>query len=185
MPAALARCAPWLAALLVACAAPPGTSPLDANRQTPLLRLSPAALGRSLALQQQLVVTAAGQTQRVEVLLEAEPDAVRLAVLNLGQTAARLEWDGQRLQETRAAWWPAAVRGELILSDVQLVWWPADAVRAALPSGWALRETPGTRELVERGEVAAVVRYLSPTEVELDNLRAGYRLGIESIDLTR
>ena len=181
---ALARCAPWLAAVLVACAAPP-TSPPVANRQTPLLRLSPATLGRSLALQQQLAVTAAGQTQRVEVLLEADPDVVRLAVLNLGQTVARLEWDGQRLQETRSAWWPAAVRGEFILSDVQLVWWPADAVRAALPPGWTLRETPDRRELAEGGELAVVVRYLSPAQVELDHLRAGYHLRIESISLNR
>jgi len=128
-------------------------------------------------------VSVLGQTHHVEVLLEADPHAVRLALLSPGQTVARLEWDGTQLQETRAAWWPAAVRGERILSDLQLVWWPADAVREALPTGWVLRATPTERELAEGGEVVCVVRYLSATHVQLDNLRAGYRLLIESISL--
>ncbi|WP_372524500.1 DUF3261 domain-containing protein [Piscinibacter sp.] len=172
------RCVVLLAALLLGCATPPA-----GHREAPLLRLAPAALGRTLALQQQLVVEARGQTQRVDVLLEADADAVRLALLNLGQTVARLEWDGQQLQETRAAWWPAEVRSERILSDLQLVWWPADAVRAALPAGWALSASPAQRELVEGSELVTVVRYLSPTLVELDNRRAGYRLRIESVPL--
>jgi len=177
------RFVPLLAGLLVACAAPPAVSPPAAGREAPLLRLSPAALGGTLALQQQLVVTANGQTHRLDVLLEADPEVVRLAIFNLGQTVARMEWDGKRLEETRAAWWPAAVRGERILSDLQLVWWPADAVRGALPAGWALSAIPELRQLTDGSEIATVVRYLSPTLVEFDNLRAGYRLRIESIAL--
>ena len=172
------RCVVLLAGLLLGCATPPA-----APREAPLLRLAPAALGRTLALQQQLVVEAHGQTQRVDVLLEADPDAVRLALLNLGQTVARLEWDGRQLQATKAAWWPAEVRSERILSDLQLVWWPADAVRAALPAGWALSASPAQRELAQGSELVTVVRYLSPMIVELDNRRAGYRLRIESVPL--
>lgn len=167
-----------LAAVLAGCATPP-----PARQDAPLLRLAPAALGRTLALQQQLVVTARGQTQRVDVLLEADADAVRLALVNLGQTVARLEWDGRQLQESRAAWWPAAVRSENVLSDLQLVWWPVDAVRAALPAGWSLSDDASARELKQGGEVVTVIRYLSPTLVELDNRRAGYLLRIESIPL--
>jgi hypothetical protein len=37
--------------------------------------------------------------------------------------------------------------------------------------------------LNEGGELVTVVRYLSPTLVEFDNLRAGYSLRIESIPL--
>lgn len=183
MLALLRPCAPLLVAVLAACAAPPGASPTAVLAQAPLLRLSPAALGRSLALQQQLVVTAAGQTHRIDALLEADSDAVRLAVLSLGQTVARVEWDGTQLRETRAKGWPAAVSGERILSDLQLVWWPVDAVRAALPMGWALHATPGGRKLTEGSEPVIVVRYLSPTLVEFDNLRTGYELRFESISL--
>lgn len=177
------RCVPLLAGLLAACAMPSTVSPRAAGREVPLLRLSPTALGRTLALRQQLVVTAGGQTHRVETLLEADPEAVRLALLNLGQAVAKLEWDGRQLQETQAAWWPAVIRAERILSDLQLVWWPADAVRQALPAGWALTVSPTGRELAEGGEVVTVVRYLSPMLVELDNPRTGYRLRIESVSL--
>jgi hypothetical protein len=180
MPAFPRRCVAWLTCLLAACAT---LGPPVAQRGAPLLRLVPAELGRTLALQQQLVVTAAGQTHRVEVLLEADPATVRIAVLSLGQTVARLEWDGAHLQQERAAWWPAVVSGERILSDLQLVWWPADAVRAALPAGWVLRTTPNERELAEGAELVSVVRYLSASQVQLDNLRSGYSLRIESIPL--
>ncbi|HJV95432.1 MAG TPA: DUF3261 domain-containing protein, partial [Albitalea sp.] len=173
MRASALRCV-LLAAALAGCATPPP------RQDAPLLRLAPAALGRTLALQQQLAVTARGQTQRVDVLLEADADAVRLALVNLGQTVARLEWDGKQLQESRAAWWPAAVRSENVLSDLQLVWWPADAVRAALPAGWSLSADASARELRQGSDVVTAIRYLSPTLVELDNRRAGYLLRIES-----
>jgi hypothetical protein len=173
------RSAPLLGALLLGCAAPP-PAPMSA---APLLRLPPAALGRTLALAQTLTVDANGQSHSVDVLLEADAGIVRIALLNLGQVAARLTWNGTQLQETRAAWWPAAVSGARILSDLQLVWWPAAAVRAALPPGWALLDTPNERRLTEGKQVVSVVRYVSATEVELDNLRDGYRLRIDSVSL--
>ena len=76
--ACLAAC---LLAAFLACAARPAA---------PQLRLSPTSLGASLALQQQLTATVGSQTHRLEVLLEADSQAVRLAILSLGQTAARL-----------------------------------------------------------------------------------------------
>lgn len=183
MPTILPRGTAMIAAMLVACAAPPSASPPAAGHSAVLLRLPPATLGRNLALQQTLVIDAAGQTRSVDVLLEADPEGVRLALLSLGQTAAKLTWDGTELRETRAAWWPAAVSGERILSDLQLVWWPVAEVRAALPPGWTLHETPNERSLTEGKELVSVVRYLSPTRVELENLRSGYRLRIESVSI--
>lgn len=147
---------------------------------TPLLRLPPATLGRTIAVQQQLTVTAKAQTRSIDVLLEADAESVRLALLAMGQTAARLVWDGTRLDEKRAAWLPAAVSGERILSDLQLALWPEDAVRDALPAGWFLDATPAQRVLrFQRTPVATVV-YASPTRIELDQLRDGYQLVIES-----
>jgi hypothetical protein len=179
----MARPLPALAAavLLAGCA---GTLPQAAPDSTPLLRLPPAALGRSLALQQRLDVFVHGRApQQVEVLLEADAQAVRLALVSLGQTAATLQWDGQQLQETRAPWWPAAVRGERILSDLQLVLWPAEAVRAALPTGWTLEASTEQRVLRLNGDAVATVRYAGAQHAELVNLRDGYRLAIESRSL--
>jgi hypothetical protein len=163
-----------LALALAACAIGP------APAVVPLLRLSPAALGQTLALHQRLTVQAQGRSQQLEVALEADADGVRLAVLELGQTVARLEWDGRELQERRAAGWPDAVRGERILSDLQLVYWPAEAIRVALPAGWTLTMQEGARTL-QFGELAVVqVRYPAAGAVELENLVERYRIRIDS-----
>jgi hypothetical protein len=173
----------WLSALLaLLLAAGCATSPTPTANEpdSPLLRLAPASLGRTLALQQQLTVAARGQTHRLDVILEADADSVRLAMMNLGQTVARLQWDGRELTETRVSWWPAAVKGERILSDLQLVLWPAQAISAALPGGWTLDAHAGERVLRREGTVVATVSYPSATRAELVNLRHGYRLSIDS-----
>ena len=147
---------------------------------SPQLRLSPASLGTTLALQQQLTVTVAEQTHRVEVLLEADPQAVRVAVLSLGQTAARLEWDGVNLTQSRARWWPEAISAERILDDMQLMLWPAAAVSAGLPPGWSLASSPHLRVLSRDGQAVVHVRYEAPNISELVHLRQGYRVRVES-----
>ncbi|HSV34491.1 MAG TPA: DUF3261 domain-containing protein [Ramlibacter sp.] len=146
----------------------------------PPLRLSPASLGANLALQQQLTAMVGSQTHRMELLLEVDSQAVRLAVLNLGQTAARLEWDGEQLTQSRAAWWPQAVTAQRILDDLQLTLWPAEAIRAALPAGWSLASSATLRVLSREGEPVVRVRYQGPYASELEHLREGYRVRVES-----
>jgi hypothetical protein len=163
-----------LALSLLACAAPGVPAP------APLLRLAPSSLGQTLALQQRLTVQTQGRSQQLDVALEADAQSVHLAVLDLGQVVARLEWDGQVLRESRAAGWPDAVRGERILSDLQLVYWPAEAIRAALPMGWTLAAQDGTRTLRSGERTAVQVRYPAAGAAELDNLVERYRIRIES-----
>jgi hypothetical protein len=146
-----------------------------------LLRLSPASLGGTLSLQQQLWVSAQGQEHRFDAVLEVDAEAVRLAVLNLGQTVARLEWDGKNLTESKVAWWPSAVSGERVLSDLQLMLWPVAEIAAALPPGWAVEQSePQLRTLRDGQELVATVRYLTPTVAELAQLRQAYRIRVES-----
>ncbi|MBK1612135.1 hypothetical protein CKO44_01455 [Rubrivivax gelatinosus] len=169
------------AAVLAGCATAPAPAPLP---EAPLLRLAPAALGRSLNQQQQISVSAPGRApQRAELLLEVDAQAVRLAVFGLGQTAARLEWDGRQLRQQRAPWWPAAVSGERILSELQLALWPADAVRAALPAGWTLQVGADGRRLLWADRPVMTIRHEAPGRTELVNERDGYRLLIEAQDL--
>jgi hypothetical protein len=160
---------------LIACATEPVATPA-----TPHLRLTPASLGATLALQQQLTATVRGQTHRLDLLLEADPQSVRLAVLSLSQTAARLEWDGTTLSESRASWWPPAVTGERILDDLQLILWPAEAVRSALPEGWSLAAATGLRTVSYQGQVVVRIEYDSAFSAELIHLRDNYRLRVES-----
>jgi hypothetical protein len=167
-----------LCVVLAACSWVPGL------RETlPPLRLSPASLGRTLVLQQQLTVTVRGQSRQLDVFLEADAQAVRLALLVMGQAAARLEWDGKQLNETRAPGWPQVVSGERILGDLQLMYWPAAAVRASLPTGWSLEADDVRRTLAHEGRAVVEVRYLQATGAqvaELTNLADDYRIRIES-----
>jgi hypothetical protein len=133
-----------------------------------------------LALQQKLTITSRGQIREVELLLEADAQAVRLAAVDLGQTAVRLEWDGTTLTQSRAPWWPEAISSERILSDLQLMLWPAAAIAAALPAGWALETDAAGRTLNHQGMPVARVSWLGKTVSELDHYVDGYRIRVES-----
>jgi len=164
------------ALVLAACASSPPLPPAA----TPLLRLTPSSLGRELTVVQQLDVQAAGQSRSLEVALEADGESVRMAFLQLGQTVARLEWDGRQLAQSLAPGWPRVVSAEQVLSDLQLVWWPAAAVRAGLAPGWQLAESPQTRELSYQGRVLTSVRKLAPEHVELVQHAQGYTVQIHT-----
>lgn len=147
----------------------------------PLLKLHPASLGEGLALQQRLTVSVKGATREADALLEVDDKAVRLAVLNLGQTALRMEWNGIELAQTQTPWWPAAISGERILSDLQLMLWPVQAIRPALPDGWSLEQVPSGRELrAPGGQTVVRVAFLSPSQSELRHLRDGYTIRVDS-----
>jgi hypothetical protein len=164
-------------ATLGACASAP---PRAAPREAPQLRLAPALLGHPLSLQQHLTLQAPGREQQLDVLLEADARHVQLGVVAMGQVAARLDWDGTTLTEERAPWWPQAVSGARILSDLQLTLWPVAAIQAALPAGWVLAESGDVRTLSQDGEVVTVITHIAPAVVELDQRREHFKLKIES-----
>ena len=166
-----------LAGALAACASVP---PRAQAREAPQLRLAPALLGHPLDLQQHLTLQAPGHDQQLDVLLEADERHVRMGVVAMGQVAARLEWDGTTLAEERAPWWPQAVSGSRILSDLQLTLWPVAAIQAALPAGWTLAESGDVRTLSQDGEVVTVITRTAPSVVELDQRREHFKLKIES-----
>jgi hypothetical protein len=163
------------ALLLVACAG-------QAPRETDVgfdLRLSPASLGRELALQQQLRYREGTEQRTFDALLEVDANEVRLDIQTLGQSALRIRWDGRRLEQQRAPWLPKSVRAEQILDDMQLANWPAAAIRSALPAGWSLVETGSdSRQLVHGGQTIATVRYVSADRIEID--RANVHVSIVS-----
>lgn len=163
--------------LLAGCAHPRPQAP---RQELPPLRLSPAALGETISVQQRLHFSFGSQRRELDALLEVDAQEVRLLVLALGQSGVRLSWDGQTLQQQRAAWLPPAVRGERVLDDLQFVRWPVEAIRAALPEGWQLQQSPGVRTLLHNGTAWLVATELSPQRVRLENLAEGYQLEIES-----
>lgn len=174
--------AAWLAlALLPGCAPPPTRPPVDA---APLFALAPSALPGGLAEQQRLSFQHRDRRDTVDAQVEADADAVRLVIHGQGQVALRLQWDGEQLVQTRRPGLPDSLDGARVLSDLQLVFWPAGALRAALPDGWTLVEAGGLRTLSDAQGTVARVERKAPGVRVLDQLRLGYRLQIESVPLT-
>jgi hypothetical protein len=170
---ALGACALVLA--LAACATTGVGQP-----EVPMLRLSPASLGTEIAIQQRMRVVIRGRTLDLLVALEVDREAVRLAVLDMGQTVARLHWDGRTLEESRAPGWPGAVRGERILSELQFVHWPVDQVRGALPQGWSWRQE-GAARILRFGDRAVMrVDDFGGGRSALEHLLQGERVELES-----
>ena len=93
-------------AALAACAGRP-TRP---GGDLPPLRLSPASLQSTLALQQQLHFRFGRVERDLDALLEADDAQVQLLVQAMGQTGFRVRWDGQHLDEQRRA--PERVEAE-------------------------------------------------------------------------
>lgn len=146
----------------------------------PPLQLAPATLGQTLALQQRLQFHFGNQARTLDALLEVDPQEVRLVVQALGQAGVRLRWDGKTLQQQRAAWLPAAVRGERVLDDLQFALWPATAIRAVLPTHWSLQEEGNTRALLHDGQAWLLLTRVDASHLQLDNRAEGYRLEIAS-----
>jgi hypothetical protein len=174
--------------VLAAAAAAPlalaGCASLQAAPPPLQLRLPPAALGRSLALMQQLTVWTERGSGQFEALLEADESALQLAVLAGTRPVARLYWDGRSLYQQMAPQWPPAVTAERVLSDLTLVLWPAAAVAAALPAGWSLRHDDAMRELRWRDRLVQRLSYPTTARVELEHLVLGYRLRIDSLPVS-
>ena len=164
-------------ALLVGCA----TRPQRPSVELPALRLAPVALGHDLSVQQRLVFRFGSHVRELDALLEVDATDVRLAVQAMGRTGVRLQWDGKALAEQRAAWLPAAVRGERVLDDVQFSLWPAEAIRAVLPADWALVEHGALRELRRNGQVWLQREQVDATTLRVRNGVDDYELTIESV----
>lgn len=165
-------------AVLAACATQPARTPATGM---PALQLAPSSLGGSLALQQRLVFEHGQRSDTVDALLEADADSVRVVLHQQGQVMLRLAWDGKTLQQTRAPQLPEALSAQRVLDDLQLVHWPAQAIRSALPPGWHLQDSPAGRRLLHRDEVVATVRWSGRHHARLENPSEGYRLDIVSV----
>lgn len=167
-----------LAAVMAGCAGQATRAPASAM---PALALSPAALGGTLALEQRLVFEHGQRSDTVDALVEADAHVVRIVLHRQGQVLLRLAWDGKELQQDRAEQLPESLSAQRVLADLQLVYWPAEAINQALPAGWQLRDEQGVRTLFHRGDVVATVQKTGDNQARLENLREGYRLHIRSV----
>lgn len=148
------------------------------------LKLPPSTLGASVNLQQHLTVDRNGRRDELDAALEIDPERIDMVGLVLGQRVLALHYDGKTLETWRHPMMTEALRGEDVLEDLQLTLWPADEIRAALPSGWRLEENGLRRTILEKDAPVTVIDYSGQPRwsgtVELQNLRFDYRLTIRT-----
>jgi hypothetical protein len=149
------------------------------------LRLTPAALGESISLQQRLDVEGQGRSAQLDVALEVDVARIDLVGLALGRRVLSLHYDGETLQSWRHPMWPAQLRAEEVLENLQVTLWPVDAIRQALPTGWSIEESGLRRTILQNGLAIMVIDYSALPfwggKVEVANLQFDYRITIQSI----
>jgi hypothetical protein len=169
----------WFALMFAGCA-PPAHPPGRLG-----LKLSPAALGESISLQQHLTVERNGRVDELDTALEVDSERLDLVGLAFGQRVLTLHYDGEILTTWRHPMFPVVVQGEDVLEDLQLILWPVSDIRQSLPAGWRIEEQGLRRTLLARETPVAVIDYSGERrwsgKVELSNLRYHYRLIIQSV----
>ncbi|MGV3708142.1 MAG: DUF3261 domain-containing protein [Gemmatimonas sp.] len=148
------------------------------------LALSPAAFGQTLSLQQHVQVVQGEHNADFEAVLDITPDTVTLVGLAFSQRVFTLKYDGVKLQESRSRLLPNEVHAADVLSDLQLALWPTEAVQRALPAGYTLRDSSGTRTLFEGDSLRSAITYTGTPRwagtITLQNAQYHYRLTIRS-----
>jgi hypothetical protein len=153
----------------------------------PDLQLPPAAFGSEISLNQRLSVSALPGTtvnMQLDAQLEIDPARVQLAGFALGQRILTLSWDGEAMTSQRHPLLPAEIDEKRILRDIQLVYWPAAAIQAALPPGWTITDAPDRRALLFNTQTMVEIIYQAGPrragQAEFLNKAEHYRLMIES-----
>ena len=149
----------------------------------PIIRLSPSSLGFELSGVQTMSVTVGDHTRSFDVALEVDSDSVRMAIMQLGQTVAKLTWNGKSIDEKIASGWPRVVSAQRVLSDLQFVWWPEEQVRNSLPEGWRLTQLPNERCLWLESNLVTSARIVAPGHIELKQYSIGYTVQIYGQDI--
>jgi hypothetical protein len=170
-----------LAGGLTACAAVTrdAWSPWD-NRPLP-----PEALGMSVRAVQQWHIISGGRSFLLLSVLDVSPHGLTLVGLSgFGRRVITLQYNGMELRDERHPGVPEELKGARILREIQLIYWPKEAVLHALPRGWYIEETGAERIVMNAGEVIARIRCEGENRwqghCEYEDRRSGYRLAIDS-----
>jgi hypothetical protein len=157
----------------------------------PLFPLAPPQ-GQARRIVQQLTALWPGREETLLCVLELDSRQIAMAGLTLdGLSLFDLSYDGKTLHADKNPLVPKTLVPELIIADLQLVYWPLDSLQKMLPKDLKLEAGPGFRRLFGHGQPLVEVRYLSqedlkqesawPKAVELTNLKYHYRLTIHTV----
>lgn len=103
-----------------------------------------------------------------------------------GITLFNLTFDGQTVRQQKSPLLPEMINPQMMISDLQLSYWPADALQKVLPRDWRLESNAEGRTLYVSGIKRSEVHYGGratpwPDSVELTNHRYHYRLRMTTL----
>ena len=168
---------------LAGCRSFPRTAtPNQAGAFYPLL--APATYGRSLDVEQLFDSEFDGRRNRLRVHVAIDSHQIRMVgVSPISTRVFVLRYDGRDISLEPPGEGHLPFAPQAILSDFQLVFWPALPARG----GWTIREDPvaGMRRVFHEGTLVADVYFprdaQRPNEYRLVNHRYGYRLTIRNL----
>lgn len=151
--------------------------------------LAPLLPGDSRQLVQHIAVQYRGEQKDLMGASLLGPELVKISLLTPeGVGLLDIRYDGR---EVRAEQYLGgkSIPPEALLADMQLVYWPLQSLRDALPAQWNLREKRDgdkhRRQLFFRGELFTEVTYSSDdiwrARVQLDQKVLGYSLNIKNL----
>ena len=154
----------------------------------PLLIPMASPIGPSRRIVQQITAQWPNHKETLLCVLELDKQHIAMAGLtNDGVSLFNLTYDGKTIVSDKSPLLPDSVAPEVIITDLQLVYWPVSMLQKSLhASPWRLEVESNHRRLYYRGVKTVEVNYLSPDavwakSVELVNYRNNYRLHIKTI----
>ncbi len=173
---------------LVACSGMEQVRPVESEAGLYFQRLNPRQLGISISTEQKIDANYGDRKGTFLSAVEISPEKMtivaatatgqRLFTLHLSDKG-KLDFDSGVLDDT-------TVKPEYIVADFQLIFWPAETIRAALQGPeWALvlKDTPRVRrELLRDGRLIVEIEYSHKNPwrggIAFRNLQRNYSLAI-------
>jgi hypothetical protein len=176
---------------LTACIGPGTKATPSAARPAPettlFAPLAPATLGHAVDAEQLLSAAYGARESSLRCIVTVDADTLQVVGLTAsGQRVFSLRYDGHQIDGERSAFAPEQIDPRHILTDIQLAFWPLDAVAAAAEKrGWQVSEPrPGLRRVSGNGRIVAEVHYADADpwngRLWLSNFVAGYSLDIRT-----
>jgi Protein of unknown function (DUF3261) len=167
----------------VSCSLLPATDHSEAIANLPLAQPS----GPSRRVVQQIKAIWPGHEEILMCVLELDNRHIAVAGLSTdGVGLFNLNYDGKTVKLDKSPLLPDRVSPELVIKDLQLVYWPLADLQKIMPKHWRLVESGNHRQLNFDNELAVDVTYLQPDAlwaktISLTNHRFHYQLYIKTI----
>lgn len=143
--------------------------------------------GPSRRVVQQIKAIWPGHEENLMCVLELDNRHIAMAGLSTdGVSLFNLHYDGKTVKLDKSPLLPERVSPELVVKDLQLVYWPLADLQKILPKQWQLVEAGNHRQLYFDNELAVDVTYLQPDAlwaktISLTNHRFHYQLHIKTL----